>query len=414
MSTLTRVVALVVAAALPALTAGAQAGLPVSTLELSPGAPAVELPFRIHQRWMVVTLTVNGERPLEFIFDTGAPVTVIADEGMVAALGLTPTAQVQVAGADSATPRLAPLVTGVTLEGGGARLANVPIVFGVAGAAIPGVDGIIGRAILASAVVEIDWKARVLRLHPPDGFDYAGRGTTLPLTVLSSGHASVPASVTVGDDDMRHVQLVVDTGAGHALSLDTDDEARARLGGGLVTDTIVGWGANGPLRGDIGRIGALELGGQLLTGVVTTFPRAGPWGRIGARGGGRVDGNLGIRVLERFHAFIDEPGGRLILEPNERFGAAFTANTTGLVLRPWPPGAETAEIADVWDGSPAARLGIAPGDRLVAIDGRPIGGIPLGEVVDLLESPPGTTLAVYAWRGETHDIDRTLVTARMF
>jgi len=407
-------VALVLATVLPALTAGAQTGLPASTLEFPPGAAAVELPFRIHQRWMVVTLTLNGDRALEFIFDTGAPVTVVTDEGLVAALGLTPATHVQVAGADGATPRPAPLVAGLTLEGGGARLSNVPIVFGVAGAATPGVDGIIGRAILAHAVVEVDWQARVLRLHPPDRFEYAGRGTTLPLTVLSSGHASVPASVTEAGGATRAVQLVLDTGAGHALSLELDDAARARLRDSLVTDTVVGWGANGPLRGDIGRVRALNLGGQVLGDVVTTFPRSGPWTRIGARGGGRVDGNLGMRVLERFRVFIDEPGGRLILEPNDRFGEVFTANTTGLVLRPWPPGAEAAEIADVWAGSPAAELGIRSGYRLVAINGRPIGEIPLGEVVDLLESPPGTTLAIHVWSGEKRYIDRTLVTARLF
>jgi len=409
----TRVLALALATVVPAVPAGAQTGLPAPSLAFPPDAAVVELPFRIHQRWLVVTLTVNGDRPLEFIFDTGAPVTVIVDEALVAGLGLTPTAQVQVAGADGTPPQLAPLVTGLTLDGGGARLTNVPAVFGVAGSAVAGVDGIVGRAILANAVVELDWKARVLRLHPAERFEYIGPGTTLPLTLLPSGHASVPASVTVDEGLTRSVQLVVDTGAGHALSLEPDGATRARFGGGQVKDTIVGWGANGPIRGDIGRVRALNLGGQVLEDVVTTFPRDGPWTRIGARGGGRVDGNLGIRVLERFRVFFDEPGGRLILEPGDRFGSVFTANTTGLVLRPWSPGAETAEIADVWNGSPAARLGLEPGDRLAAINGRPMGGIPPREVVDLVESPPGTRLALVVLRGAER-LEHTLVAARLF
>jgi len=69
--------------------------------------------------------------------------------------------------------------------------------------------------------------------------------------------ADTIASVTDAEGVTRAVQLVVDTGAGHALSLELDDAARARLRDGLVTDTVVGWGANGPLRGDIGRVRAL-------------------------------------------------------------------------------------------------------------------------------------------------------------
>ena len=298
------------AALLLASTAAAQTGLPAPRLEFPSGADAVELPFRIHQRWMVVTLTVNGDRALDFIFDTGAPVTVLADANLVEALGLTPAGQAQVQSADGTPPRPAPLVFGLTLEGGGARLTNVPVVFGVAADAIQGADGIIGAAILRRAVVEIDWRALVLRLHRPERFDYAGSGATLPLTLLSSGHAAVPASVTLTDGATRALQLVVDTGAGHALSLEIDDESRERLGDGLVTGTIVGWGANGPLRGDIGRVGALNLGGLVLADVVTTFPRAGPWTRIGARGGARIDGNL-VMMLEAQYQQIGPPGTRV-------------------------------------------------------------------------------------------------------
>ena len=164
----------------------------------------------------------------------------------------------------------------------------------------------------------------------------------------------------------------------------------------------------------LGRVAALNLGGLVLADVVTTFPRAGPWTRIGARGGARIDGNLGMRVLERFRVFIDEPGGQLILEPGDGARGAFAANTTGLVLRPWAPGADAIEIADVWAGSPAARLGIQAGDRLVSLNGRPVGEMPLRAVVDLLESPPGTTLAIHARTGERRYIDRSLVTARLF
>jgi len=102
-------------------------------------------------------------------------------------------------------------------------------------------------------------------------------------TIRAAVAGAVLLLATGADSATRALQLVVDTGAGHALSLELGDEAREKLRDTMVSGTIVGWGANGPLRGDIGRVRALDLGGAVLAGVVTTFPRDGTWARIGAR-----------------------------------------------------------------------------------------------------------------------------------
>lgn len=56
-------------------------------------------------------------------------------------------------------------------------------------------------------------------------------------------------------------------------------------------------------------------------------------------------------------------------------------------------------VLDVFDGSPAAGAGIRPGDRLVAIDGRSLDGLALGEITRRLRGRPGSAVTVTIARG---------------
>jgi carboxyl-terminal processing protease len=47
-------------------------------------------------------------------------------------------------------------------------------------------------------------------------------------------------------------------------------------------------------------------------------------------------------------------------------------------------------IAKVFDGSPAARAGIAVGDLIVAVNGRKLKGVPAEKAIALIKGPPGT------------------------
>ncbi|KYH33553.1 S41 family peptidase [Neomoorella mulderi] len=49
-----------------------------------------------------------------------------------------------------------------------------------------------------------------------------------------------------------------------------------------------------------------------------------------------------------------------------------------------------AVISNTVPGSPAARLGVVPGSVLLAVDGRPVKGLPLEEIGRLLSGKPGT------------------------
>lgn len=68
----------------------------------------------------------------------------------------------------------------------------------------------------------------------------------------------------------------------------------------------------------------------------------------------------------------------------------------GLLLQDQPDG---LQVLAVWDGSPAQLAGLAPGDRLTAVNGQPF--LTLAEMESLLAAcPPSETLVLSAQRQE--------------
>lgn len=360
----------------------------------------VEIPFEQYREWIVIPIRVNETKTLSFILDTGAPITVISDETLAEPLKLQIAGQARVGGVGEGEAKSVPLALNATLDFGGIRITNAIVALGVAAKTIAGADGIIGGPIFNNLVVEIDWMRKVLRLYKPDQFSYEGKGTSLPISRLASGHIYTASKVSVNGEEAVSVNLLVDTGAGHALSLETGESSSLSKPAKTITDAIVGWGANGPVRGDYGRIKSLQLGDYTFKDFVVGFSHESHMNNIGRSSSVELFGNLGQRVLQRFRVVFDYSRSRMILEPNAHFSEPFSFNTTGIRFAPWKAGVESLEVAVVLKDSPSEAAGIKTGDRVIQIDGRPVKNISVNEIESLLEQSPGKELVVTIQRGD--------------
>ncbi|MGH2813098.1 MAG: S41 family peptidase [Actinomycetota bacterium] len=73
---------------------------------------------------------------------------------------------------------------------------------------------------------------------------------------------------------------------------------------------------------------------------------------------------------------------------------------------------EEFEVVTVLDNTPAARAGIVPGDRIVSVDGDPVGGLKVGEVAQAIQGDPGSRVTITVNRG-AQALDFTLERERI-
>src|SRR5688572_27154300 len=212
-----------------------------------PAAQPIEIPFELVTRHIVLKVRVNNSRPLSFILDTGDKFAVI-ELNRAKELGLDLHGQVRLSGAGAETS------TGAFVRGSSFTLQGLPGFSQPVRLALPigrlalrfghDLDGIIGTDFIKEFVVEIDYQARVMRLHDKSKFTYNGRGAVIPIQMDSAGHPILEAEVTpIGGEPIRG-KFVMDLGSGAALALYSPFVRKRELLGPHVK-TIKALGAGG-------------------------------------------------------------------------------------------------------------------------------------------------------------------------
>lgn len=362
---------------------GGGAQLDSTRLTVTAENGVTELPFKLINNHVILPVSVNGSPTFNVLLDTGMPGPGLALYGGPRAealdLGFDPAIQVQIRGAGGQGERLVARVAmeeslalaGVAIDK--ARVLLLPALPEFGGYH----DGIIGYSLFERFVVELDYDERRVRLHDPRSYETPHDAHVLPLT-LRGKVPHVTLWVTPRGRKAFEARVVVDLGAAHAISLNTDSADDVVIPEEALTTTL-GHGLSGPVKGEVGRIAALELGGARLRNVLASFPVS---GHQNPRGDTSLTGNLGNEVLRRFNTTFDYAGGRLILQPNESFGQPFTFDRSGIVLG---LGSEL-KVVDIIVGSPAEVSGIQIEDVVTHVDGEAVAGKDLGDVREVLKA----------------------------
>ena len=230
----------------------------------APATTPVSIPFEMVTRHIVVKVTVDKSRPLSFVFDTGAGRGIV-DIDRAKELGLNLEGRVRVGGAGAQTQTGAmvqdarwsivgfenfsqPLALAIPLGHIAARFGN-------------DFDGIIGSEFIKEFVVEVDYEARLLKLHDKK-FKYTGPGESIPIQLTQQGHPILEAEVTPVDSKPVRAKFVLDLGSGGALALHSPFVAEHNLlDGKSKTIRAIGvGGAGGQSFGRFGRVAELKIG----------------------------------------------------------------------------------------------------------------------------------------------------------
>lgn len=351
------------------------------------------LPFEYQARHVWLRASVNGGPPADFIYDTGASMTVI-DSAYAAKIGLRTEGlqQGQGAGATgSASFAALSSLTVAAADGDGIEVKDARVaVLSVNSVLAPyfwrDCAGVIGFDFINRFVNELDFDARLLTLHDPKTFQHAGPGTAIPIRL--AGHTPV---VTMTLDGGITGDFRVDVGSGSTVDLHTPFVKRhdlmTRAGRGI---DVMGGGFGGTFTTRIVRMKKLEIGPYAWAEPVISLSQA----TVGAFTSEDYAGNIGNRLLERFKVTLDYERRQMWLEPGKLYPRRDPTSRSGIQLVRY---ADTVKVASVLAGSAAEKARLQAGDVVTALDGKPILELGFEGVAAILdESAEGSrhTLAV--------------------
>jgi hypothetical protein len=276
-------------------------------------------------------------------------------------------------------------VAGARLEGASVRFAGTSLTQPVSGALdfsrMPPrsghrMDGMLGYEFIKRFVVAIDYVKQELRLYDARTFRYEGPATSIPLIFIDN-QPHVMAEVRLADGATVKGRMVVDVGSGGALALTKpfadENHLRDRIG---PTIQRTAGGIGGRFTSDIGRVEALKVGAVEVARPVTALAGASA-GNFS--GNDEWVGNIGGEILRRFTVFLDYANKRMILEPHAGTREPFETDMAGFSLL-MNDSLTTAWVDYVVPGAAASDAGLAVGDTLVSIDGKPATGAAIREL----------------------------------
>jgi hypothetical protein len=360
----------------------------------SPRINRVTIPFEFHRNLIIIQVYVNQKGPYNFMLDTGISLSLIVDPALRDTLQITQGRVVKVVGAGEEEGLEALITSGLEMSFPGVTGKNITaavlsedVLFLSNYVGIP-VHGILGYDLMSSFVVEINYVEQYLVFHDPEKFKPKRKDRPIPIT-LEFQKPYVMAKGALNDSTTVPLKLVIDTGAGHGLSLELGSHPAILLPSQTLQAQL-GRGLSGAINGHLGRIKHLTLNSYQLKNVITSYPEH---EHVQAKlEQVKRNGNLGNEVLKRFRVIFDYRQSRLILRPNRYYREPFEHDMVGVHLITEGRDYRRYVIYRVEPGSPADEAGLLPNDEIVSINFTPVTNMPITQIDKLFRSRDNQSL----------------------
>ena len=363
-----------------------------------PGAAV--LPFDYSARHVWLRASIDGGPAQDFLFDTGASITVL-DSTFAATHGIATEGHMQAAGAGAsggaAFARLRSLAVRAP-DGDGVELHDLQVaVLSVNPMFAPyfwrEMAGIVGYDFISRFVVTLDFDRGVLVLRDPKTFRYAGSEAPLPMVM----NGPVPGLRGRLDGKYEGV-FRLDVGSSSTVDFHSPFAKQHDLVKKLRdAHAVTGAGFGGHFTSTLGRLHSMEFGPYRWKDPIVSISHA----TEGAFASEEFAGNIGNRLLERFRVTLDYDNRRVWLEPGARYRDRDSFTRAGALLVREEGRLTTRSVLP---GSPAERAGLREGDEITSIDGRSASAWTLREVEELFErGAEGRRVALAVEREGTSD-----------
>ena len=359
---------------------------------------STRIPFGLHANLIIIPARINNSDTLHFIVDTGVSSTIITDPSITPYINSEYVRTIQLDGVGQDSTLEAHVSIGNTLQVGYAQTYNHNLVvlqkdlLKLSELIGTPINGLIGYELFERFVVTIDFRQREIFLQLPEDYRYRPRkGTLVPLEMVDKKPYISDIIISQKGSEQR-VKLLLDTGAGHAVMLNTYS-THIPLPDTTI-DVQLGIGLSGKISGSLGRLQGINIGGYPLTSVVASFPDSLSFGGKLNPNAGR-QGNIGGELLRRFRVTINYPEKYMVLKPIRRaMKETFEHDMSGMDLRAKGDKFNEYYIDKIVEDSPAFKAGLKKDDRLMFIDNSSASELNMTEIYKLLQRKEGRAIDI--------------------
>ncbi|WP_338392093.1 PDZ domain-containing protein [Fulvitalea axinellae] len=353
----------------------------------------VDIPFELVNNLMLVPLKINSTDSLRFILDTGVSTTILTNGSVIDTTELNRTRRITLHGMGEDLSIEALITFGNKLEIESLKMTRQAIIcldskyINLSEKMGTKVDGIMSFNLFKNHLVYIDYTKKIIHLHPHSAMRrrFFRKMDMLPLKIRN-GKPFMEVTCTYSDGHERSVNLLVDSGASHALWLKPDGR-ESELSYGLSDTVFLGTGLSGAVNGYYSKLPKIAMNSYKLRNVSVAFPTkesySGHYEQL------KRDGSLGSEILRRYHVLFDYRGERMLFRRNKHFREPFRRNLSGLEIIVPFVGLPIYEISHIRPDSPASQAGLKVGDQLLEINHKNTLTLDLSDIQSILERREG-------------------------
>lgn len=364
----------------------------------------VSVPFQLLSNLIVVPITINHSDTLNFILDTGVSNIIITDPNLATLLNLKKTRKVKISGAGEGKELLAQVSPSNVFRMGDIIAKNQNLVVlendfleisEILGVKI---HGIFGYDIFNYFVVNIDFGSNQIFLQKPEKYKYRpSKGELFPIEIEETKPYLNDVTIQINDKVMQ-TRLMIDTGAGHAVSLELEEHDGLSMPQKLVRSQL-GKGLSGVINGHLGRTDKLTLGKFEMRDVITSFPDSESVSKKLSKEIIR-NGNLGCDILRRFNVTFNYRDKYMLLKPfKSRLKESFEHNMSGMEFVAKGEKLKDFFIERVDENSPGYLAGFREGDQVISINNNNYSDETLSNIYKTLQKKEGRSINLLVKRG---------------
>jgi hypothetical protein len=360
------------------------------------------IPFRMIRDMIIIKLNINNKGPFNFILDTGVGLMLITDPKLVDSINIASKRILKIAGIGEGDAFEAYVTSSLNVQIPGLVSYDVAAAilktdhFGLSNYAGIPIHGLLGYEFFNNLAVKINFSDSTLSVSKSKNLKIFKRGSKIPITI-EDRKPYIKAKIAFADGAKTDNKLVLDLGAGHALSLENTVERHGLPEKFMAAN--LGVGLTGPVNGFLGRIKELDIGKFKIKNVITAFPQGDQFKGMAIK----RDGNLGIGILKRFNVIIDYPDSVVYLKPGPNFQMPFEHDMSGLEYYSAGEDFNRIIISRVEPGSPADLIGLEKDDEILAINLKPVVKMTLEQIDSIFKSQPDRSLLLEIYHDNKKD-----------